>query len=55
MKDDSWVEPVFWLSYAATACFSFGVLITKLGPLALLASVIWPAFWLAYLGYWVTS
>lgn len=54
-KDDSWMEPAGFLSYAAIACFSFGVLVTKIGPLALFASAIWPAFWVAYLGYWVTT
>lgn len=55
MKDDSWVEPALWLSYIGIGFLSLGMMATKVGPAAIILSVFWPASWLAYLGWWLTS
>ncbi len=53
MKDDSWMEPAALMTYLAGVCFTFGIMVSTLGPLAVLFAIFWPASWIAYLGYWV--
>jgi hypothetical protein len=49
------MDAVLFLSWIAGAFVTFGMLLTKWGGLALILAPAWPAYWLAYLGYWLAN